>query len=144
MGAYAGTDAIEWFGRTEPAVNLNAGLMRNFFTVRIMDGHQITSALASPAGTPHWIPNLTAELERATRNIRQRLGNVNDFAQQIFFLGDGIQRTATDRFFDLLQPGTWSPTGLTQMASDTVSESLQFARFFIPGQTSYLSWLELP
>jgi hypothetical protein len=108
-----------------------------------MDGYQITSSLASPARTPDWISNLTAELEKATRNIRQRLGNVDDIAQQIFFLGDGIQRTATDRFFDLVQPGTWSPAGLAQMASDTASESLQFARFFTPGQTSSLSWLEL-
>jgi hypothetical protein len=89
------------------------------------------------------MPNVTAELENGTRNIQKRLGNVDDFAQEIFFLGDGIQRTAVDGFFDLLRPSTWSPTGLAQMSSNAVSGSLQVARFFTPGETSYLSWLEL-
>jgi hypothetical protein len=89
------------------------------------------------------MPQVTAELEKGTRNIQKRLGNVDDFVQEIFFLGDGIQRTAVDGFFDLLRPSTWRPTGLVQMSSNAVSGSLQVARFFTPGQTSYLSWLEL-
>jgi hypothetical protein len=109
----------------------------------MMNGCQITSSFASPLRTLRWIPNLTAELETATRNIQKRLGNVNDFTQEIFFLGDGIQRTVVDKFFDLLRPSTWSPAGLAQMSATAINESLQVARFFTPGQTSYLSWLEL-
>jgi hypothetical protein len=87
--------------------------------------------------------NLTEEFKKATRIIRNRLGNANDLSQEIFFLGDGIQRAAVDRLFELLQPCTWSPAGLARMSSNTLSEGLQVARFFAPGQTSYLSWLEL-
>jgi hypothetical protein len=86
---------------------------------------------------------LTAGLEIAARSIQRRLGNVNDSAQEIFFLGDGLQRAAVDRVFDLLQPGAWSPAGLAQISSRALSESLQAARFLTPGPIGYLAWLEM-
>src|SRR5258708_14087373 len=108
-----------------------------------MNAHPITSSSELLPGTSRWIPKLTEELEMVTRGIQKRLGNVNDLAQELFFLGDGVQRTAVDRFFDLLRPTTWSPEGLARMSSQAVSESLQVARFFTPGHTSYLSLLDV-
>ncbi len=102
----------------------------------------ITSYLALPTKPVSPLQALTEEIEKATLSIRKRLGHANDFSQELFFMGDGIQRAALDRFFDLLRPGTWSPAGLAQMSSNLWNESSQAARFFIPGQTSNLSWME--
>lgn len=91
----------------------------------------------------NWIPSLTAGLEIAARSVQKRLGNVNDFAQEVFFLGDGLQRATVDKLFDLLRPSTWSPAGLAQVSFSVLSESLHASRFFTPGRTGYLAWLEV-
>lgn len=99
---------------------------------------------------PSWVPQPAHRLfcwvkglDLATRQIRNRLGGVNDFTQEIFFAGDGIQRAAIDSFFDFLTPERWTAERFLELSSNAVSESLQVARFLTPGQTGYLSWLEL-
>jgi hypothetical protein len=102
-----------------------------------------SSFFSPPPERSRCVPNLVEELELATRNIQKQLGGVNDFTQEMFFLGDGVQRAAMDRFFDFLQPGKWNPARLMRVSSTAISETLQITRFFTPGWTSYLSWLEI-
>jgi hypothetical protein len=53
--------------------------------------------------------DLTASLQ-ILANVAQHL--LPSVAQTVFFVGDGLQRTAIDAVFDLLTPRTWQPTNL--------------------------------
>jgi hypothetical protein len=64
-------------------------------------------------------------LDRVTHAIQLRLGN---FAQSVFFVGDGLQRAIMDRFFDLWNPHTWAPANLLKDFSKVASQSVEASR----------------
>lgn len=83
--------------------------------------------------------NLTDVFDMLTHQAQSELGAIS---QSVFFMGDGLQRAATDGFFNLLTPATWTPTNLWRLGSDVVSQSLQISRLLDPA-TLNLAWEEL-
>ena len=83
--------------------------------------------------------NLTDVFDILTHQAQSELGTLS---QTVFFMGDGLQRAVTDRFFNLLRPATWTPTNLWRLSSGVVRQFLQVSRLLDP-TTLNLAWEEL-
>jgi len=78
-------------------------------------------------------------LDMLTHQAQSELG---DISQSLFFMGDGLQRSMVNGFFDLLRPATWSPVNLLRLGTDTVRGTMQLSRLLQPDQLN-LAWQEL-
>jgi hypothetical protein len=72
----------------------------------------------------------------------QAQGQLGPTAQTAFFVGDGLQRAATDAIFDALQPPTWSPGNLLRASSRFFQLSARLFQLLAPGEAE-LAWREL-
>jgi len=102
--------------------------------------HGSQSAGSDTAGSaPPKARNLTDLFDLLAHEAKSELGGIG---QTVFFLGDGIQRAATDFAFDLFSPKTWSPEHLWRMASNGAKQSVQISKLANP-QNLALAWEEL-
>jgi hypothetical protein len=69
-------------------------------------------------------------------------GQLGPAIQMAFFIGDGLQRAATDTLFDVLKPQTWGPSHLLRAATGFASQSARLSRLLAPGE-AHLAWQEL-
>jgi hypothetical protein len=72
----------------------------------------------------------------------QAQSELGTITQTLFFMGDGLQRAATDGFFDLLRPQTWMPGNILRLGSDALRQGVQLSRILLPDQAN-LAWQEL-
>jgi enamine deaminase RidA (YjgF/YER057c/UK114 family) len=79
-------------------------------------------------------------LDILTREAFNQLGSTT---QNIFFVGDGIQRAAISNAFDLLDPRTWAPDNVLRMTSMIVRQAGRISKLFTSPQASHLAWHEL-
>jgi hypothetical protein len=83
--------------------------------------------------------DLTASLQ-ILANVAQHL--LPSVAQTVFFVGDGLQRTAIDAVFDLLTPRTWQPTNLYRSSVSLLKGFSALSQVLSPQKAS-LAWQEL-
>lgn len=67
-------------------------------------------------------------LDILTKSVKDRLGQTG---QIIFFLGDGIQQTTTNWFFDLFNPRTWAPANIARIAAITGRQAIRTSELFL-------------
>lgn len=82
---------------------------------------------------------VTQSLDMATRAVEKEMGQLT---QSIFFFSDGVQRSAVDGLFDLLEPKFWRPTALLERWWEAAQASLHLSRFLLPGEAGP-AWQEL-
>jgi hypothetical protein len=75
---------------------------------------------------PPWAPNPTDLFDILAHKAQNQLGTIG---QTSFFLGDGLQRAATDLAFDLLTPRNWYPNNLWRLVSEGAKESIRISKF---------------
>lgn len=78
-------------------------------------------------------------LDILTKGARDRLGQTG---QIIFFLGDGIQQVATNWFFDLFKPQTYTPANLARIADIVGRQAIRTSTLFTSPHTAELAWQE--
>lgn len=83
--------------------------------------------------------DLTEAFEILTHEAQGQLGPA---IQMAFFIGDGLQRAATDTLFNAFMPRTWSPSHLLSTATGLVNQSARLSRLLISGE-AHLAWREL-
>jgi hypothetical protein len=96
------------------------------------------SAIASQ-GEPLRTRDLTKVLEILAHTAQGELGNISQLA---FFVGDGLQRAATDGLFDALRPQTWQPRNLARLGWNFFSQTARLTRVIASGEAQ-LGWQEL-
>jgi hypothetical protein len=82
---------------------------------------------------------LTETLDRLTHQAHSELDNV---AETLFFIGDGLQRAGIDGCFNLLTPQRWKPENLLSLGREAVRWSIQLSKLLSPDQAQ-LAWQEL-
>jgi hypothetical protein len=83
--------------------------------------------------------DLTEVLEILAHTAQGELGNVSQLA---FFVGDGLQRAATDSVFDALRPQTWKPANLAKLGWNFFNQTARLTRVIASGEAQ-LGWQEL-
>jgi hypothetical protein len=96
------------------------------------------SAVASKGG-PVKVRDLTQVLEILAHTAQSELGNVSQLA---FFVGDGLQRAATDSLFEALRPQTWQPRNLARLGWNLFNQTARLTRVIASGEAQ-LGWQEL-
>ena len=90
-------------------------------------------------GTSARAQDLTEAFDILTHQAQSELGNVT---QSLFFMGDGLQRSAIDGFFNLFRFQTWTPNNILRLSSQAVRQSVQLSQLLQPEQAN-LAWQEL-
>jgi hypothetical protein len=79
-------------------------------------------------------------IEDFTRAVEGQLG---DYGQTAFFLGDGLQRAAVDKFLDCFSLQNLNPYLAFKKSTALASELVHATLFFVPGMDSELQWIEI-
>jgi len=88
--------------------------------------------------------SLTEALDALTHQAELQLGLVTESSVlgTAFYVGDGLQRAATDGVFDLFTLQTWDATNLLHLTSRTAEQAIDILRLLEPSQAN-LAWQEL-
>src|SRR5580700_4232 len=70
-------------------------------------------------------------------------GQLGDYGQTAFFLGDGLQRAAVDKVFDCFSLQNLNPYLAFKKSTALLSELVHATLFFVPGMDSELQWNEI-
>jgi hypothetical protein len=75
-------------------------------------------------------------LDVLAKEAKDELGTTG---QIVFFLGDGVQRTATNWLFELFKPATWTPENIARIATAIGRQAIGTSELFLYPRVAYLA-----